>query len=230
MSRIEAAVVASTGAPLAEVEQEVDLDDVVGEPTTTSRPELVRRMIAIGALFTFGVLGYYGFSSLAPVILVAKGFDVTQSLLYTAVIAVGYPLGAVIVAMVAERLERKLLVVAATTLTAVLGVAFGFSEATWVVLLVGFLLGVAANLHSNSASIYMGEVFPTRRRSTLIGICYGAGRLAAGLLPFLGLPILAAFGPLGVLSAAAGLMALAAVCVAAFGPRTTGLSLERLGV
>lgn len=229
LERIERDVEASLGAPLPPVEPVAAVVPTGGDLRFVGDlpgPELHRRMLAIGSLFTFGVLGYYGFSSLVPAILVAKGFDVTTSLLYTAVVAVGYPLGAIAVALVAEVWERKRLVIAATAATAVFGLAFGFADAEAVILVVGFLLGVAANLHSNSASIYMGEVFPTRSRSTMIGICYGIGRLAAGALPFLGLPILAAFGPIGVLSASAACMVVACVCVATFGPRTTGRSLE----
>lgn len=42
-------------------------------------------MIAVGALRSIRVLGYYGFSSLGPSVLAEKGFDIQKSLTFTSI-------------------------------------------------------------------------------------------------------------------------------------------------
>ena len=60
----------------------------------------------------FQAVGFYGFGSLTPIILVAKGFSVVNTLAYTAPIALGYPLGSLLSVPIVERMERKWLIVA----------------------------------------------------------------------------------------------------------------------
>ncbi|WP_207229643.1 MFS transporter [Ktedonosporobacter rubrisoli] len=81
-------------------------------------------------LWIFQILqtvGYYGFGSLAPIVLTAKGFSVVSSLGYTALIFAGYPLGSLISIPLVERFERKWLIVGAAILIALFGLSFGFA-------------------------------------------------------------------------------------------------------
>lgn len=230
---IEAQVERAQGVALPEPDYRGIPTGLADEPTRQAvriaelfRGRNARRMIAVGALWSLGVLGYYGFSSLTPVLLVDKGFTITKSLMYTAVIAVGYPLGALVAAWYAERTERRSLVVISALLTAAAGLVFGYGTAEWVVMGAGFLMGFTSNIHSSAVNMYASEVFPTRVRSTAIGLCYGTGRLFALGLPFLGLPVLHTFGGSAVLLMSAVLFAVAAALVLVYGPRTTGLVLE----
>lgn len=185
-------------------------------------------MIAVGSLWTIGVLAYYGFSSLAPVLLVDKGYDITKSLLYTAIIAAGYPLGALTAAFVAEKLERRTLAVTTALATAAAGLVFGYGTGDVIIMAAGFAMGFASNVHSSCTNMYAAEVFPTRLRSTAIGLCYGSGRLFAFMMPFLGITILERFGGSAVLLLSAVLFVITAILVWIFGPNTTGKSLEEI--
>lgn len=232
VTRIEESVRAETGRDLPPVEEaevrEAAASDASGAEGWRAmlRGEYLKRMFMMSSLTSLGAIGYYAFGSLAPVLLVAKGFTITQSLAYTAVIALGYPLGTLLAAGVAERLERKHLFIASTALTALLGLAFAFTDTPALILLSGFALTLVSNVHGTAAHMYLAEVFPTRNRSTAIGLTYGIGRLAAAIMPFIGLPLLGLLGPLGVMSFSATLLALACVIVALLGPLTTGRSLE----
>lgn len=234
MQKIEREVERSSG-PLPELDlSNIDLEaNHIVEGKRVSIRELFRgqntsRMIAVGALLTLGVLAYYGFSSLAPMLLVSKGFDVTSSLFYTAAIAVGYPLGALVAAFVAERFERRTLTVVSALGTGAAGLVFGFTGSTTIILISGFLIGFGSNVYSSTVNMYASEVFPTRLRSTAIGLCYGSGRLFAVALPFLGLPVLTTFGGSGVLIGSAILYIVTCVLVLVFGPKTTGRVLEEV--
>lgn len=234
MQRIEAEVEASLGRPLPE-------PDMSNAPSLvpTENHERVRlvelfrgenrnRMIAVGALWTIGVLGYYGFSSLAPMLLVDKGFDIQKSLQYTAVIAAGYPLGALVSAWISEHMERRLLLVVSALLTGGAGLVFGYADSDAVIMAAGFAMGFLSNVHSSAVNMYASEVFPTRARSTAIGLCYGSGRVFAMMMPFLGLTILTTVGGSGVLTLSAVLFVVTAFLVQTFGPKTTGRLLEDL--
>ena len=63
----------------------------------------------------FQTIGFFGFTNWLPTLLAAQGHSVTKSLLYSAAIAVAYPLWPLLWAFtVAERYERKWQIVAAS--------------------------------------------------------------------------------------------------------------------
>ncbi|MBL1094829.1 MULTISPECIES: MFS transporter [Streptomyces] len=209
-------------------------------PETEPVPE---RRVPLGAMFRgdhrrrtvmwwiFQVLqtvGYYGFGSLAPLVLTAKGHTVTESLLYTALSFCGYPLGSALSVPLIDRIERRTLIIAAALAIAGCGLAFGFADAPWAIVAFGFLLTVAGNVFSNAFHVYQTEIFPTGLRSSAIGIAYSLSRLTSVVLPFVALPVLTELGPAAVFTGSAGLMLLLCADVAALGPRSTGRSLERI--
>ncbi|MEU5238856.1 MFS transporter [Streptomyces lydicus] len=209
-------------------------------PETETVPE---RRVPLGEMFRgdhrrrtvmwwiFQVLqtvGYYGFGSLAPVVLTAKGHTVTESLLYAALSFCGYPLGSALSVPLIDRIERRTLIIASALGIAGCGLAFGFADATWAIVAFGFLLTVCSNVFSNAFHVYQTEIFPTGLRSSAIGIAYSLSRLTSVVLPFVALSVLDDLGPAAVFSASAGLMLLLCLDVALLGPRTTGRSLERI--
>ncbi|ARH90482.1 MFS transporter [Streptomyces sp. MOE7] len=209
-------------------------------PETETVPE---RKVPLGEMFRgdhrrrtvmwwiFQVLqtvGYYGFGSLAPVVLAAKGHTVTESLLYAALSFCGYPLGSALSVPLIDRIERRTLIIASALGIAGCGLAFGFADATWAIVAFGFLLTVCSNVFSNAFHVYQTEIFPTGLRSSAIGIAYSLSRLTSVVLPFVALSVLDDLGPAAVFSASAGLMLLLCLDVALLGPRTTGRSLERI--
>ncbi|MFH9225614.1 MFS transporter [Streptomyces lydicus] len=209
-------------------------------PETETVPE---RKVPLGEMFRgdhrrrtvmwwiFQVLqtvGYYGFGSLAPVVLTAKGHTVTESLLYAALSFCGYPLGSALSVPLIDRIERRTLIIASALGIAGCGLAFGFADATWAIVAFGFLLTVCSNVFSNAFHVYQTEIFATGLRSSAIGIAYSLSRLTSVVLPFVALSVLDDLGPAAVFSASAGLMLLLCLDVALLGPRTTGRSLERI--
>lgn len=180
-------------------------------------------------LFIFQVLqtvGYYGFGSLAPVVLTAKGFSIFSTLGYTALIYLGYPLGSLLSVPIVERVERKWLIVGAAALMGVLGLIFGFGNSVPVIIAAGFLLTTTSNIFSNSFHIYQAEIFPTRMRGSAVGTAYSLSRVTSAVLPFIAIPALKAYGPAVIFIGAAVIMALLCIDVATLGPRSTGMALE----
>jgi MFS transporter, putative metabolite:H+ symporter len=173
-------------------------------------------------------VGYYGFGSLAPLILMAKGFSVVNSLAFTAPIVLGYPLGSWLSVYVIERIERKWLIVDTALCMALLGLMFGFATSVPVILASGFFLTVVSQIFSNSYHTYQAEIFPTRIRGTAVGIAYGMSRLSSGILPFVALPLLQTSGSAAVFIACAFILGIVSLDVALLGPKSTGQSLEKV--
>ncbi len=180
-------------------------------------------------LIIFQVLqtvAYFGFGTLAPLVLVHKGFHVTESLAYSALSFAGYPLGSLVSVPLVERFERKHLIIASALAIAVFGVVFAAASSVAVIVAAGFLLTAVSNVFCNAFHIYQAEILPTAIRSTASGAAYSLSRAASAVLPFIAVPLLTAFGPVVVFAGSAVLIVLLCVDVALLGPRSTGLDLE----
>ncbi|MER5950727.1 MFS transporter [Streptomyces sp. NPDC001904] len=173
-------------------------------------------------------VGYYGFGSLAPVVLQAKGHTVTESLTYAALSYLGYPVGSALSVPLIDRVERRSLIIASALGIAGLGLVFGFASASWLIVGAGFALTVCSNVFSNAFHVYQTEIFPTGLRSSAIGIAYSLSRLTSVVLPFVALDVLDDLGATAVFAGSGVLMVLLCVNVRLFGPRTTGRSLDAI--
>ncbi|MGY0486856.1 MFS transporter [Streptomyces sp. WG-D5] len=173
-------------------------------------------------------VGYYGFGSLAPVVLQAKGHTVTESLSYAALSYLGYPVGSALSVPLIDRIERRTLIILSALGIAAFGLVFGFAEASWVIVGAGFLLTVCSNVFSNAFHVYQTEIFPTGLRSSAIGIAYSLSRLTSVVLPFVAIDVLEDLGADAVFIGSGVLMLILCLNVRILGPRTTGRSLEAI--
>ncbi|RSO49095.1 MFS transporter [Streptomyces sp. WAC 06725] len=228
---------------VTDIEERVARETGETLPSVAVAAEVPQRRVPLGEMFRgdhrrrtlmwwiFQVLqtvGYYGFGSLAPVVLTAKGHTVTASLSYAALSFCGYPLGSALSVPLIDRIERKTLIIASALGMAACGLAFGFAAAGWLIVGAGFALTVCSNVFSNAFHVYQTEIFPTGLRSSAIGIAYSLSRLTSVILPFVALTVLDALGPGAVFTGSAALMVLLCLDVALLGPRSTGRSLERI--
>ncbi|MHB9754068.1 MFS transporter [Streptomyces sp. BYX5S] len=173
-------------------------------------------------------VGYYGFGSLAPVVLQAKGHTVTESLSYAALSYLGYPVGSALSVPLIDRIERRTLIILSALGIAAFGLVFGFAEASWLIVGAGFLLTVCSNVFSNAFHVYQTEIFPTGLRSSAIGIAYSLSRLTSVVLPFVAIDVLEDLGADAVFIGSGVLMLILCLNVRILGPRTTGRSLEAI--
>ena len=187
-----------------------------------------RRTVMLVIFQVLQTVAYYGFASLAPLVLVAKGFTVTQSLAYAALSFAGYPLGSLVSVPLVERFERKYLIIVSALLIAGFGIVFAAAGTPWLIVLAGFLLTTASNVFSNSFHIYQAEIFPTAIRATASGAAYSLSRATSVVLPFVAVPLLATAGPVWVFGGSAVLVVLLCIDVGVLGPLTTGRPLEEV--
>ena len=192
------------------------------------RAPYLGRLVMLGIFHLLQTFGYYGFGTLAVLVLAERGYTVQHSLLYTALSFLGYPLGSLLSIPLISRIERKYLVVGSVLTMAAVGLVFGTAEAAATVVLAGVAFTTVSNVFSNSYHVYQAEIFPTELRASATGWTYSLSRLTTGLMPFLLLPLLHDAGPGAVFTVVAGAMLVVAADVALLGPRTSGRSVEAL--
>jgi putative MFS transporter len=192
-----------------------------GEPYRT-------RVLMLGVFHIFQSIGYYGFGTLAPLVLASKGYSIVTSLTFTTLTFVGYPIGSALSIPIVERVDRKWLIVGSAFLMSVLGIGMGYASSAVVIVTLGFLYTAASNVFSNGLHVFQAEIFPTAVRTTAAGACYGLSRLSSAAMPFVLLPVLRQWGPGPMFVVIGAAMWIVMIDVAWFGPRTTGLSLEEV--
>jgi MFS transporter, putative metabolite:H+ symporter len=223
--RFEAEATAA-GHPLAEPAADPVPPARMGRLRDLLRPPHRRRTGMMTVFHLLQTFGYYGFGTLVPLVLAAKGYPVVQSLLFTAVTFVGYPIGSALSLPLVERFERKYLVIGSCLAMAALGVAFGLAGSTTTVLVLGFAYTAVSNVFSNAFHIYQAEIFPTQLRSTAAGSTYALSRLATAAMPFVLVPLLDTAGATALFVVVAAAMVVVAMDIGVLGPRTTGRALE----
>jgi putative MFS transporter len=184
------------------------------------------RMLAV--FHTFQTFGYYGFGTLAALVLVARGYDVTSSLLYTALSFVGYPVGSVVAIPLLKRFERKFLVIGSVAAMAMCGLLFATLHTVALIVVFGFLTTATSNVFSNVYHVYQAEIFPSDIRATAVGWTYSLSRLSSAALPFILIPVLDEHGAGAMFSVVLIALAITIGVVAKVGPRTTWRSLEEI--
>ncbi|HEY0497080.1 MAG TPA: MFS transporter [Kutzneria sp.] len=202
-----------------------------GKPLTTAalaKTPYRGRMFMLGAFHLLQTFGYYGFGTLAVLVLASRGFTVQHSLLYAALSFLGYPIGSLLSVPLIHRVERKFLVIGSVIAMAVVGIVFAAAGSPALIVVAGFAFTAVSNIFSNAYHIYQAEIFPTELRASATGWTYSLSRLATGAMPFVLLPLLKTGGSTVVFTVVAGALALVAVDIAVLGPRTSGRSVEAI--
>ncbi len=188
-------------------------------------PPLYRRRVAMMAVFhLLQSVGFYGFGTMAPLVLDAKGFSIVHSLLFSALTYFGYPLGSLLSLPVIERFERKHLIVAAALAMAAFGVAFGQADSEIAIVVSGVGYTAVSNIFSNAYHVYQAEIFPTELRATATSWTYAMSRVSTAAMPFALVPVLHAFGAERLFAAVAAVMTVIALEIGVLGPTANGRS------
>ncbi|MFD0852821.1 MFS transporter, partial [Actinomadura adrarensis] len=180
----------------------------------------VRRTAMSWVLNACSAFAYYGFGTIAPLVLVAKGYSVVSSLTFLALTYIGYPLGSLLSLPIMERVERRLLIAVTAAGMAISGLLFGYAGSAVAVVAWGFAFTVISNIYSNAFHAYLGEIYPTAIRATAAGAAYSVSRLTTAVLPYVLIPVLDAAGGGAVFAVVAAIIAVLVMDVLVLGPRT----------
>lgn len=227
LARLEAQVARESGQPLPA--------PAAAEPVAAKagfaemwKPPYRSRTIMLVIFHVFQTIGFFGFANWVPTLLVKQGISVTSSLLYTTVIGLAAPLGPLLGYWIADRFERKHVIVFMSAVNIAAGLVFSQVTSAGAIVVLGVLLTLAGNIISFSYHTYQQELYPTAIRARAVGFVYSWSRLSAVFSSFAIAFTLKEFGVTGVFVFIAGAMALVIVAIGLMGPRTLGKSLERI--
>ncbi|MEI5996065.1 MFS transporter [Paraburkholderia bengalensis] len=186
------------------------------------------RTLMLIVFHVFQTVGFFGFANWVPTLLVKQGITVTSSLLYTTVIGLAAPIGPMLGYWIADRFERKHVIVGMAALNIVSGLAFSQASSAVTIVALGVLLTLAGNIISFTYHTYQQELYPTSIRARAVGFVYSWSRLSAVFSSFIIAFALKDFGVAGVFVFIAGSMMLVMLSIGMMGPRTLGQSLESI--
>ena len=190
------------------------------------RPGMLRRTLVLWLFCVLSVVGYYGFGTLAPQIVAAKGYGIVAGLGFTALSFLGYPVGSDLALPIVDRIERLTMIALSATAMVVAGLGFGCADSAELIVTCGFAYTLCSNVFSSVSHVYLSEQYPTAIRATASGAAYSLSKLSAAALPFVLLPVLQTHGPGSLFAVISAAMALLAALVLLVGGRTTGAPVD----
>ncbi len=178
------------------------------------------RTVVLLFAWVFQTLGFYGFVSWVPTLLVAHGFSVVSSLTYSSIISLGAPIGALVASQISDVADRKWLIVIVATATVIFGLAYGMTFQPTLIVIAGFLVTVAIQCFAPLLYAYTPELYPTEARALGSGLTYGIGRLANIVGPLIVSALYLSSGYASVFVYVAATWVVVAVAVGIWGPKT----------
>lgn len=176
----------------------------------------------------FQTVGFYGFANWVPTLLVSQGVKVTTSLLFSSIIAISAPIGPLIGLLLADKFERRTVIVISATGIVFFGLLFSQTSVASLLIALGVGLTLANNIMSFSYHAYQTELFPTSIRARAVGFVYSWSRFSAIFTSFFIAAMLRQFGTTGVFVFIAVAMLIGIMAIAFMGPPTRDLALERI--
>jgi len=192
------------------------------------KPPYRKRTVMLVVFHVFQTVGFFGFANWVPTLLVKQGITVTSSLLYTTVIGLAAPIGPLLGYWIADRFERKHVIVVMAGANVACGLIFSQVSSAAMVVALGVCLTLAGNIISFTYHTYQQELYPTAIRARAVGFVYSWSRLSAVFSSFVIAFILRDFGVTGVFCFIAGAMLIVMIVIGMMGPRTRGASLESI--
>lgn len=191
-----------------------------------ANPELVERMgrywpnlILVTAIYLMRPWPTVAFPSLLGAMLVARGWNISSSLLAVGIAGFGAAAGAMLGSLAVDKVERRTALSVVTVLMLIAGAVFGATEDALVIYVSGTLFNLLGASYGPMLSIYASELFPTALRARSTATAWAANRLGSAIAPLVLLPLMGAYGVTLVLVSIGATLAVNLALVLIFGPR-----------
>ena len=212
-------------------QQFVTAEDILPSTEKTSYAEVfkgqnLRRTAAVGAASWMSFGAQVTLLFLMPILLVSRGYSLTDSLLFTMIMNIGSLFGACAACYLAGRVRRRPTVMTAAALGCISAIAFAtLANSVATILILGAIFQFFTMMLNTMLSVWTPELFPTSIRGMGTSVVNGIGNVAGAVMPFAALFFFDIAGVAGVFLMIAGMYVLLVVA-AKFGPETFGRSLE----
>ncbi len=227
LTRIEAKVEAEYGKPLPPAGAP-EIPQPRGSLLEAFRPPYAKRTLMLIIFNIFQTVGFYGFANWVPSLLISQGIRTTTSLQYTFIIALAAPFGPWLAALVADRVERKWMIVGSAFVLGASGLLFSQVAAGAALIGCGLLLTLSSNTMSFAFHSYQAELYPTRIRAVAVGFVYSFSRISVVFSAFFIAFFLREFGTVGVFTFIAGSMIIVMLAIGVMGPAVNNRALEAI--
>ncbi len=164
--------------------------------------------------------------TLMPTVLIAQGYTITSSLLFTMVMQSGSLFGAIAASILGYHVPRKRVLLIGPILACATSLCFGFlAHSVALILLFGALFQFFVLLLNTTIWIFAPELYPTRIRATGTALILAIGTLAGAIMPLLAGKLFDGFGIPGLFGLIAVMYAIFALSIQVV-PETFGRSME----
>jgi MFS family permease len=184
--------------------------------------------VAIAILMSYGA--QLSVLTLLPSMMVAKGYTLSASLLFTMIIQGGSFLGTVVASTFGYYLPRKLVLTSGAVTATFAALCFGFLGANiYLILLFGAVFQLCVLLLNTTIWIYAPELYPTRIRGLGVAFILASGTAAGSFMPVISGKVVDSAGIVGLFVMIAFMYAVFAACIQ-FVPETYGKSMENVNI
>ncbi|WP_319456683.1 MULTISPECIES: MFS transporter [unclassified Mycobacterium] len=186
----------------------------------------LKRTAAIGAASWMSFGAQVTLLFLMPILLVSRGYSLSDSLAFTMIMNIGSLFGACAASYLAGKAPRRLTVTIAAVLGCISAICFAsFANTTVLILVLGMIFQFFTMMLNTMLSVWSPELFPTSVRAMGTSVVNGIGNVAGAVMPFAALFFFDRAGVAGVFAMIAVMYGLLVVA-ARFGPETFGKTLE----
>ncbi|WP_319433174.1 MFS transporter [Mycobacterium sp. RTGN5] len=186
----------------------------------------LKRTAAIGAASWMSFGAQVTLLFLMPILLVSRGYSLSDSLAFTMIMNIGSLFGACAASYLAGKAPRRLTVSVAAVLGCISAICFAsFANSTALILVLGMIFQFFTMMLNTMLSVWSPELFPTSVRAMGTSVVNGIGNVAGAVMPFAALFFFDRAGVAGVFIMIA-VMYVLLVVAARFGPETFGKPLE----
>jgi len=178
-----------------------------------------RELAVMAGLYFLGPWATVGFPLVTGAVLIAKGYRLSDTLLYIGIASFGAVLGTFASAFLVDRIERRsaLAICAATMALAVM--AFALASAPIWLIVSNLAFFFVSNVYLAAQGVYAAELFPTRLRSRAAAATWAVNRLSSMLAPPALLYLLHRQGSVPMFATVATILAASIVVIAVYAPR-----------
>lgn len=184
--------------------------------------------VAIAILMSYGA--QLSVLTLLPSMLVAQGYTLSSSLLFTMIIQSGSFIGTLGASAFGYYLPRETVLTCGAITATVAALCFGFLGVNiYLVLLFGAVFQTCVLVLNTTIWIYAPELYPTRIRGLGVAFILASGTAAGSFMPIVSGKVVDSFGLVGMFAMIAFMYAIFAACIQ-FVPETYGKSMENVNV
>jgi len=139
------------------------------------------RLLVLASMWFLWYIGNYGFLGDAATLLSDQGITLANSIMFLAIGAVGYPVGAIVMLALADKVERKVSILGSTVIWLVGMLAFGSLANDYVIEAGSFLASMALGMYLQLAYTFTVESYPTRARTSGFALSDGLGHVGGAV-------------------------------------------------